>query len=192
MGAVIDTLQCFGKLDNTVIVYTSDNGYLWGEHGLQGKTLPYEESMRVPLVLVVPGIVPRHNKGLVVSNRAIPTTLWHLAGLPTVTAGRNLLPRLQDPQLPWRPQGILREFFQPELLSNPPERTIPSWAGWRTTRYKDVGCCAGCSPGNQETPCTRERQGGCGGRLSHIPTVVLHRPAAHSVRRAVAKCMPVS
>ena len=40
-----------GRLDNTLIVFMSDNGYAWGEHRLQGKNTPYDASVRVPLVM---------------------------------------------------------------------------------------------------------------------------------------------
>ena len=127
VGALIDKLQTLGKLENTVIVYTSDNGFLWGEHGLRRKSQPYEESIRVPLIVVVPGVVPREDDSLVVSNLDVPTTIWHLAGLPKATDGLNLLPLLHDPHLPWRPQGIFLESFG-----------SPIWAGWRTRNYKYV------------------------------------------------------
>ena len=55
----MDTLARTGELDNTLIVYTSDNGFMHGEHrALAEKVLPYEESIRVPLVMRGPG-VPR-------------------------------------------------------------------------------------------------------------------------------------
>ncbi|HET6626889.1 MAG TPA: sulfatase [Nocardioidaceae bacterium] len=54
---MIDALERTGELDNTLVVFTSDNGYFIGEHrGRQGKVLPYEPSLRVPLVLRGPGI----------------------------------------------------------------------------------------------------------------------------------------
>src|SRR5262245_9250990 len=56
VGAVVDELQATGKLDNTVIIYTSDNGYEYGEHRLAGKISVYEGSIKVTLVMKGPGI----------------------------------------------------------------------------------------------------------------------------------------
>ena len=68
VGAIVDKLEAKNKLAQTVLIFTSDNGYLWGEHGLQGKGEPYEESIRVPLVIVLPGIAPRTDDHLVAMN----------------------------------------------------------------------------------------------------------------------------
>lgn len=57
VGRMIDSLRKSGRLDNTLIVFMSDNGYAWGEHRLQGKNTPYDVSVRVPLVM-------RFDKGL--------------------------------------------------------------------------------------------------------------------------------
>jgi N-acetylglucosamine-6-sulfatase len=54
MGALVASLRARGVLDRTVILYASDNGFLRGEHRLGGKIRPYEESIRVPLVVRVP------------------------------------------------------------------------------------------------------------------------------------------
>ena len=48
---VVDQLREAGRLDNTMIIFMSDNGIQWGEHRLQGKGVPYEESIRVPMVI---------------------------------------------------------------------------------------------------------------------------------------------
>src|SRR5262249_18646733 len=54
VGALVEALKEKGVLGNTIILYASDNGFLWGEHRLGGKLWPYEESIRVPLVVRVP------------------------------------------------------------------------------------------------------------------------------------------
>jgi len=51
IGRMIDSLRDSGRLENTLIVFVSDNGYAWGEHRLQGKNTPYDVSVRVPLVM---------------------------------------------------------------------------------------------------------------------------------------------
>ena len=48
--------------ENTIVIFRSDNGYLWGEHGLGGKWILYEESIRVPLIVRWPGMPERNEK----------------------------------------------------------------------------------------------------------------------------------
>jgi arylsulfatase A-like enzyme len=50
VGKIVNALKDAGRLDNTLIIYTSDNGFLWGEHRLDGKQTPWEESIRVPFI----------------------------------------------------------------------------------------------------------------------------------------------
>ncbi|HAP02203.1 MAG TPA: hypothetical protein DCQ93_09800 [Bacteroidetes bacterium] len=54
IGKILDTLQAIGKIDSTMIIFTTDNGYLWGEHRLHGKQLPYDDCMRSPLFIRYP------------------------------------------------------------------------------------------------------------------------------------------
>lgn len=137
VGALVDKLQALGKLANTMIVFTSDNGLQWEEHGLRSKGFPYEESIRVPLIVVLPGVAPREDNSLVVMNVDVPTTVWHLAGLPKDTDGLDLLPLLHNPHKRWRPEGIFLEFFGVGDQRDDRGR-FAIWAGWRTRGYKYV------------------------------------------------------
>ena len=56
VGDLLDALADTGRLDETLFVFTSDNGYLWGEHRWRSKIVPYEESIRVPLVVRYDGV----------------------------------------------------------------------------------------------------------------------------------------
>ena len=58
VGAIVDSLRATGELDRTYIFFTSDNGYLMGEHRMVVKNLPYEEAMQVPLLVRGPGLDP--------------------------------------------------------------------------------------------------------------------------------------
>ena len=58
VAEIVTALREAGELEDTVIAFTSDNGFLYGEHRYQGKTLAYEESLRVPLLMRGPGIAP--------------------------------------------------------------------------------------------------------------------------------------
>jgi N-acetylglucosamine-6-sulfatase len=103
VGAIVQELKTLGQFDNTLLVFMSDNGYLWGEHWLSSKLHPYEESIRVPLVVVMPGVHPRVDNHLVVANLDVPTTIFAVAGMPrTDTDGHDLVPLLRNPRLPGR------------------------------------------------------------------------------------------
>jgi N-acetylglucosamine-6-sulfatase len=80
IGRIFDALVATGQATNTVVVFTSDNGWMHGEHGgLLGKTLPYEESSRLPFYARFPaGLAPRA-PGSLVSHLDIPATFVHLA-----------------------------------------------------------------------------------------------------------------
>ena len=92
---MLDYLEEKGVLDNTVIVYTSDQGFLLGEHGLYDKRFMYEESFRTPLIISCPSLVKKHSvcKELVQNIDLAPTFL-SLAGVevPKEMSGRSLLP----------------------------------------------------------------------------------------------------
>jgi N-acetylglucosamine-6-sulfatase len=102
--AVVAALKSAGKLDNTVIIYTSDNGFLFGEHRLVGKSAAYEESIKVPLVMRGPGIPANATRGQLVNNLDVVATILDLAGAaPGITAdGRSLAPLFADADAPWR------------------------------------------------------------------------------------------
>lgn len=102
VGMVRDALKANGVSENTVVIYTSDNGFLCGSHGYGSKVLPYEESTRVPLIM----FDPRHkNSGKQLRCRALTgnidfaPTILELAGLPIPASmdGRSLLPLYSDP-----------------------------------------------------------------------------------------------
>ena len=111
VGAIVDKLEAKNKLAQTVLIFTSDNGYLWGEHGLQGKGEPYEESIRVPLVIVLPGIAPRTDDHLVAMNLDVPQTIFDLAGISKDTDGVSLVPLLQGDNSLWRTESTPRALY---------------------------------------------------------------------------------
>ena len=110
VGAIFDRIEQMGKLDRTVFIYTSDNGYLWGEHRCWAKGRPYEESLRVPFVLVMPGIQPRSDDHLVVANLDIGPTILELAENARTTDGLSLVPILRNSDAPWRGDFLIENF----------------------------------------------------------------------------------
>ena len=102
--AVVEALQQAGKLDDTVIIYTSDNGFLFGEHRLIGKSAGYEESIKVPLVMRGPGIPKNETRGALVNNLDVVATIAELTGASPGYAldGKSLAPLFADANAPWR------------------------------------------------------------------------------------------
>lgn len=116
VGRVIDALDRLGLAADTTLVFTSDHGYHLGEHGLWQKRSLFEESARVPLLIVAPdggrGTVVRTP----VSHVDIYPTLMEIAGIegPANLQGQSLVPALRDPE--WRGRGwalthVLRGSF---------------------------------------------------------------------------------
>ncbi|KAI1326845.1 Arylsulphatase [Xylariaceae sp. FL0255] len=72
-------LDAYGALDNTYIIYTSDNGYHIGQHRLQpGKTCGYEEDINVPLIIRGPGVAKNHKSNLVTTHTDLAPTILDL------------------------------------------------------------------------------------------------------------------
>jgi N-acetylglucosamine-6-sulfatase len=97
---IYQALSQEGRLDDTYIVFSSDNGYFAGEHRIaQGKYLPYEPSSHVPLIIRGPGIAPGSHSPELVSNADLAPTIAAIAGAtPQLTEdGRSLLPYAENP-----------------------------------------------------------------------------------------------
>ena len=131
IGRVVDSLQTAGELDNTLIVFTSDNGFFHGEHRVpNGKVLVYEPSIRVPLVLRGPG-VPR--------GRTVPEAVANVDLAPTILDaanaragrtldGRSLLELVKRAGTRWGRDILI------EVGPDPPGQ-LQSYSAIRTPRY---------------------------------------------------------
>jgi len=119
VGELFQTLRETGALDTTYVFFTSDNGYLLGQHRRAEKGLPYEEAIRVPLLVRGPGV----RKGVVerrlASNIDLAPTIAELAGATPRNAvdGRSLVPLLEStPPVRWR-QATIVENAGPDEVS---------------------------------------------------------------------------
>lgn len=109
VGRVINALDRLGLADNTIIVFTSDHGYHMGEHGLWQKLSLFEESARVPLLIVAPGVAAQGGSAKSpVSHVDVFPTLAALCGItpPANLQGQSLVPLLKDPSVAGRGWAI--------------------------------------------------------------------------------------
>lgn len=134
VGRVLDFLDKNGLAENTAVVYTSDNGFFLGEHGLFDKRLMYEPSIRVPMLLRLPSRIKsgRVDANHMVLNIDIAPTLLELAGVPVPSwmHGRSWLPLLEGRQSPWR-DAFLYEYYE-----HPAVHCVRKNRGVRTARWK--------------------------------------------------------
>jgi N-acetylglucosamine-6-sulfatase len=113
IGDLIKALHDSGELDNTYIVFTSDNGFHLGQHRLgAGKWTPYEEDIRVPLIIRGPGVPEGETLHHMVLNNDLAPTFAVLAGtdIPSFVDGRSLKPLLTDEPTPledWRQRFLI-------------------------------------------------------------------------------------
>jgi N-acetylglucosamine-6-sulfatase len=102
VAAIVDALRESGELDETLIVFTADNGFFHGEHRVRtGKQQVYEESIRVPLVIRGPGLPEGAVRSQPVANVDLAATILEYAGLrsPVPPDGRSLRRLANDPRL---------------------------------------------------------------------------------------------
>jgi N-acetylglucosamine-6-sulfatase len=131
IGRLLDGLDDLGLADDTLVVYASDNGFLFGENGRTELRWPLEPVLRIPLLVRYPRLA---RAGAIAPQMALnldlAPTLLELAGVPVPASldGASLVPVLRDPSAPGRRAWLVentREF---------PYRT-PSYQGVRTERY---------------------------------------------------------
>ena len=129
-------LNSRGILDNTVVVFMSDNGHLLGEHRVRTKVSEYEESHAVPL-WIRSGSAVANAEPRLVSNVDLATTFTELAGVnPTITQdGRSLIPLLNGSATGWR-NGVLLEWLGETAVGK--SSLAPPYWGIRTKAYKYV------------------------------------------------------
>lgn len=126
VASLVTSLEDRGVLGRTILVFTSDNGYFWGEHRRVGKIWPYEEAIRVPLLVRGPGFIPGGTDAHLVLNIDLAPTMIAAAGASSGTSsvdGSSLLPLLQGGSAPaWRTVFVV-EFLGPDGLAYEAVRT---------------------------------------------------------------------
>lgn len=129
VGMLFDALERTDQLDNTLIIFSSDNGFLFGEHGeFMNKRVAYEESIRVPLLMRYPKLIqPGSTRDQLALNVDLAPTLYDLVGLepPIKMHGVSLLPVLKDSTARLRTEFLAEHFL---------EKISPRHAAWQCVR----------------------------------------------------------
>ncbi|MEY2877904.1 MAG: hypothetical protein RLZZ15_284 [Verrucomicrobiota bacterium] len=140
VGELLRELDRRGLADNTIVIFTSDNGQFTGEHGFTGKWLMHEESIRAPMIIFDPR-APAAQRGqtsaAIALNIDVAPTILDFAGvtIPSAMQGQSLRPLLRDPA-----QSLRENFFYEHLYAhdpNPP-RHIERSEGVRTREWKYI------------------------------------------------------
>ena len=124
IGDIEKTVAAAGQAQNTVYVFSSDNGYHMGEYTLgAGKQTAYDTDIRVPLVVAGPGVPADTRNADMVQNIDLRPTFEELAGASTPPGvdGRSLVPLLHGERLPWRSYALV-EHSHPGYTPADPDR----------------------------------------------------------------------
>jgi arylsulfatase A-like enzyme len=134
VGRVLDYLEQAGLAENTLVVYTSDQGFYLGEHGWYDKRFMYEESLRMPLLVRWPGVVTAGTGNTdLVNNLDFAPTFLDMAGvdIPEGMQGESLLPLLQGKTpTDWR-ESVYYHYYE-----YPAVHMTKRHNGVRTKRFK--------------------------------------------------------
>ncbi|MFQ5348907.1 MAG: sulfatase [Thermoanaerobaculia bacterium] len=136
LGRILAVLEELGVSDDTMIIYTSDNGFLMGAHGLGDKRLAYEESMRIPFLVRYPRAVKAGERiDPMILNIDLAPTLLDYAGaeIPEGMQGRSLRPLLEG-----RPPDDWRSHFFYAYYRENWVKGIPTTLAVRTERWKYI------------------------------------------------------
>lgn len=138
MGRILQALQETKQLENTMIVFTSDEGYFYGEHGLSvERRLAYEESARIPLLMRWPKLIkPGSTVSEIVLSIDLAPTLLEFGGanVPTSMNGKSLAPLLRGEKPAWR-KSFLIEYYSDKVF---PRMSQMGYQALRTERFKYI------------------------------------------------------
>ena len=132
IGRMLEALDRSGAIHDTIIIFTSDNGFYLGERGLAGKWLMHEESIRTPLIIRDPRFPSRRaaRRREMTLNIDLMPTILEMTGLPIPESvnGRSLAPLVRGDTPPWRDEWFYEHLFE--------HATIPKTEGVRGSRWK--------------------------------------------------------
>ena len=135
VGKMMKVLEDRKLLGNTVVIFTSDNGFFLGEHGLAGKWFMHEESIRTPLLIRDPRVqngLQGQKRGEMALSIDLAPTILDYAGvrIPDVMQGASLRPLVGGARPDWRQDWFYEHLFK--------HKRIPPLEGVRTNRWKYV------------------------------------------------------
>ncbi len=137
LGRILALLERKGILDDTIIVYAGDNGYIWGEHRLYAKHWPYEESMRIPYLVRYGNYIPDPGRraGQMVLNIDLAPTFMDISGIGPVPSmqGESFAPILRAADGPGR-HAFIYELFKDFPFGG----RVPPHKALRSDRYKYI------------------------------------------------------
>lgn len=134
IGQILDYLEKTGLDKNTVVIYSSDQGFFLGEHGLFDKRYMYEESIRMPFIVMWKGVIqPGTRNHDLVTNVDFAETFLDMAGvdIPEDMQGRSIVPLMKGKT----PKDWRKDFYY-RYYHDPNEHGTPAHYGVRTERYK--------------------------------------------------------
>ncbi len=136
VGKLLAALETSGQLNNTLVVFTSDQGFAWGQHGFRHKLAPYDANLRAPFLVSMPGTLP---EGVVcdtpVGGVDLVPTFFRFAGLdlPWTVHGHDLTPLLKKPDAAW-PHPVLiaytHDHYGSDTLKLPPRGQRHNGVPW--------------------------------------------------------------
>ncbi len=151
VGRVMAALKASGQLDNTIVIYSADQGFAMGEHGCRIKLAPYDANYRSPLIVSMPSKFPQSQVcPQSVNGPDLVVSFFELAGLelPWSMHGRSIVPLLHNPQLAW-PHTVLYEHLghdygsdTTQILKSDPKHAVHNDVPWyiaiRQGRHKYI------------------------------------------------------
>ena len=135
VGRMLDYLDSEHLADNTVVIYTSDQGFFLGDHGWFDKRLMYEESLRMPFLIRYPGVLKPGtvNRDMVLNIDFAPTFLdFAGAKAPSEMQGRSFFPNLEG----HTPNDWRKSMYYRYWMHNTSDHHVPAHYGLRTDRWK--------------------------------------------------------
>ncbi len=139
VGRVLDTLTKSGKLDDTMVLHTGDNGFFLGEWQRFDKRFMHEVSIRVPMVVRYPRLIkPGSTSDRMVLNIDIAPTMLELAGVevPKGMQGRSWAPLFKDPAAEFRKDWLYEYYEYPDAHKVRPHRGVRT-EEWKLIHYHD-------------------------------------------------------